>query len=110
MQGTPSLEMEGLCGKQRYFSNWIESLIDKDLRDILKYECGSELPSLSLYFCREGDICAQGSFEGTSTITHGDFKYTVPGPSRYNVEVVAHLGYGSSYTITINFWGQWNLK
>ena len=52
-------------------------------------------------------MCAQYADEGTSAIAHGDRQFTVPGPSRADVALVARLGAGNSSALSISFWGQY---
>ena len=62
--------MEGFCGRDRAVVNRLEDLLEKHLQERFKSK-GAELLSMSLFFWREGEICAQGAVEGTSTIAHG---------------------------------------
>ena len=63
VQETRSLEMKGLCGRDWAAVNRLEALLEKHLQGRFKSE-GDELPSLSLSFWREGNICSQGAVEG----------------------------------------------
>ena len=109
VQETRSLEMKGLCGRDWDAVNRLEALLEKHLQGRFKSE-GDELPSLSLSFWREGNICSQGAVEGNSTTDHVGRQSKVPGTIISEVEVVTYIGDGSPYTFPIRFWGQWKFQ